>query len=181
MENNETVNAPLINGELRILSQVIYTLTIDLKVGTNGSPELTKADNELKLAKAYCGKLLGLFGEPTPYQNDGKRVEIKDIEKEANTDKVYLGDLGIFNDSDTLITKVDKCREYIELILDRFYYIMFDKNIIRNYNVDGNMIAVNTYYHKHSIYTNNVVSHLTNAKIWLGFELGRIRNLPTAN
>lgn len=121
--------------------------------------------------------MLGLLGTPTPYQNDGKRVEVKDIEKEANTDKIYYEGNSIFDESDNLIIKVDKCREYIELIIQKHYDIIYptDNAIMQIEIHDKTVKGTNRFWSNFAIYNSNITSHLTNAKIWLGFELGRIR------
>ena len=48
------------------------------------SYETREAYDSLMLAKAWLGKILGELGSPTPYQKDGNRHTVEDIEKTAD-------------------------------------------------------------------------------------------------
>ena len=145
------------DGELTKES-VIYLKT--------NSKEIEKAVDNLYLAKAWLGKVLGELGESTPYANDGKRKTVEDIEPTADTDLLIgksLKEGWLVDDNlevwakKSHIEKVDWLREEIEKIckFESRLHLML-RAIARTYFI---------YSHK----------HLCEAKFWLGFELQRIK------
>lgn len=141
------------------------------------SKEVNKAYDSLILAKAWLGKVLEELGSETPYANDGNRKEVSDIEPAADkfpqktiegrpafpdlyggtgknpTSKIWI--------ELTHIEKVDWLREEIKNLID--FIIKF-------------------YSHSQppsrefAIARTNSYNHLCEARFWLGFELGRIRD-----
>lgn len=125
----------------------------------NSSPELVNAVENVMIGKAYLGQTMGQLGEKTPYQNDGKRETAKDIEPTAN--KVADPINPEFRAYDT-VKKIDLLRGELQLILNKIMDLKQDAN--------------NKWSYHANIYTTSAVIYLTNAKMWLGFELGRIRD-----
>jgi hypothetical protein len=129
--------------------------------------ELVHVDNELFLAKSWLGKLLGAIGEPTPYKSDGMRENVSHIEPPADTQTEIL-------QFDSHIQAVDRLRERISLIMSRFLVIMdnidpyklhlhIESETLRNFSLHSSAAGINIY------------THLSQARFWLGAELGRIR------
>ena len=122
------------------------------RVNFHNSKEINKAYDSLILAKAWLGKVLQELGESTPYANDGNRKEVKDIEPAADK-----GHIIVFEDFNH-IEKVDWLREEIEKCIDLLPWEMLQRSNIE-------------------IQVNNCYTHLSEARFWLGFELGRIRDI----
>jgi hypothetical protein len=152
------------------------SLPINLK--KINSNEINKAYDSLILAKAWLGKVLQELGESTPYANDGNRKTIEDIEPAADrhTQMVptsnaedakipfFWEDVNKMYDfkDKSHIEKVDWLREEIAKIISRFketYKASFDNPFLPNLRFSG-----------------NIEQHLSEARFWLGFELGRIRD-----
>lgn len=136
------------------------------------SDEITEAVKSLKLAKAWLGKILGELGEDTPYANDGNRKTVEDIEHTA--DKPNM--MGVFENSvvdgkrwDTKphIEKVDWLREEIKSVAEKvqqLHHTYYEES--RDGTHDSNKI-IRSF--------NTVDTYLSEARFWLGFELGRIK------
>ena len=127
----------------------------------NFSIEIRNAHNSLILAKAWLGNLLGVIGEQTPYANDGKRSDVKDIEPVADK-QVWE----YFNDNwkeKNHIEKVDWLREKINKVIEP---IQKDEFIFHQ-PVKGREAA---------IARTNCYNHLCEARFHLGFELSRLRD-----
>lgn len=146
--------------------------SIDLK-----SERVNRAVDSLMMAKAWMGKILGELGYDTPYQNDGNRHNVKDIEPEADTKKnknLYIakdedGEYRVERDyiSDHLeeandVEKLDFLRQDIGRLKNNLSGV---KNRIENPSDECNLAFTNAY------------SHLSEARFWLGFELGVVREL----
>lgn len=139
--------------ELRLQADaIVYNLENDLA----RSAEITKASNSLKMAKAWLGKLLGLMGRETPYKNDGNRHKRSDIEPAADTVKRGLP-LGDRNQ----VERVDYLREKLAE-LQKTYDALCESH-------DSTHISVSTALV-------SVLQHFAEARFWLGFELGRLRD-----
>ena len=123
------------------------------------STQVVNAIDSVLFAKAYIGKLLGDLGIPTPYQNDGKRKEIGDIEPAAHKhDEPITEEFLKLN----YIEMIDTSREEIEVQCANIMKIK--QNGSKVFSYVGN------------IYSTTAFERLTDAKIWLGFELGRLRD-----
>lgn len=123
-----------------------------------GSAEVTKANNSITMSKCWMGKLLGQLGEETPYQNDGKRKTVQDIEPAA--DKVlpqgkFVG---------TQIETIDWVRERVTKLLKDFNELVKDSNP----ETIGPLVVLVS-----------IEQHLHECRFWLGLELGRIRDLQS--
>lgn len=137
------------------------------------SKETNKAYDSLILAKAWLGKVLEELGSETPYANDGNRKEVSDIEPAADKADMYKnvqggsqvpsasGELVLNFHKKTHIEKVDWLREEI-------------KNLIENKLLVLNGPPSTT--RELAIARTNSYNHLCEARFWLGFELGRIRD-----
>lgn len=137
------------------------------KYCTRNSKEINKAYDSLILAKAWLGKILQELGESTPYANDGSRKEIKDIEPTADTHRgiKHLEEKGNWNTDYNHIEKVDWLREEIKNILDKY---LGTKDSFTSVGLVQNNI--------NNLSWKEVAKHLSEARFWLGFELGRVRD-----
>ena len=126
------------------------------------SGELAKCYDSLILAKAWLGKVLGELGEPTPYANDGKRTDVNSIEPTADTSDDSRDAYSSVIDwsSANHIEKVDWLRQEIQHITYVVYQICVTNS--------------KTRFHSETCYR-----HLCEARFWLGFELGRIKESGT--
>lgn len=149
-------------NELKRLSQDIDALASIIK--KNGiikdvAKQMIGAFDSLTFAKAWLGKTLGELGDKYPYKNDGKRQEVKDIESVANKANYSLEDeVKGFNH----VQFVDFLRERIESITKEVWELK--------------SANVNQLSYKANIYTTECFADLNRAKIWLGLELGRLRD-----
>ena len=140
---------------------------------TANSKEINKSTDSLIMAKAWLGKLLKQLGEKSPYSSGKKTVE--DIEPTADAAHLNEGiseysniqvQLGV-NPSEIFnaeiykrknhIEKVDWLRSEIQKVIDEL-----------SFRKDRTLNAWNA--------TNMAYNHLCEAKMWLGFELGRVRD-----
>lgn len=160
--------------ELRLRIDLINQLVDELwkqPNTTQNSSELQLCSNSLRLAKARLGKILGLFGEDSPYQNDGKRKTVEDIEPAS--DKAVLGFEGLghaFKTKQTFVEKIDWLREKISEVKEEIS-LFFDSNEYDNkYTFSNPKNKMNL-----SVYSLATLTELDNARFYLGFELGRIR------
>lgn len=129
------------------------------------SKQVDKCVDEILLSKAWLGKALGSLNVESPYQKDGDRKNVADIEKTADTaDASVMEDLLIeeadFHDKNP-VEKVDWLRQAIgKAILSAIATL--------NYGAFAEKIGTTTI--------DNVITHLTEARFWLGFELERQKN-----
>lgn len=157
--------------ELRVKIDSISQLTKELKpINKNqeykafpeyiNSKEIENTYDSLILAKAWLGKVLAEMGESTPYVNDGKRKDVKDIEPTAETTKnLTINKDGGWEDFNH-IQKVDWLRQEIEKIVD-----IIKEIYISNYLVSREL----------NLARDNAYNYLCESRFWLGFELQRIR------
>lgn len=131
----------------------------------DGSKECSKAYDSLILAKAWLGKILGELGEQTPYQNDGKRKDVKDIEPAA--DRTYtnysekLAEQNLDWSKMSHIEKVDWLRQEIQKLDNNF-------DALKITPINGVTFV-------------SFKQHLSEARFWLGFELQSIREKSIAD
>lgn len=159
--------------ELRVKIDGLAQLTKSLKPiedwkdGANGlfeevynSKEIEKAVDSLYLAKAWLGKLLSHLGRSTPYTNDGKRSNIKDIESATDVNKNIHGyNLDVVHfEGKNHIERVDCLREEINNTLKQYETIWF-----------------NEFGYLHGLLYEVVYKYLSEARFWLGFELARVK------
>ncbi len=128
------------------------------------SKEINKCYESLILAKAWLGKVLGELGNPTPYQNDGKRIDVSSIEKTADTNFIKQDELfyKINSEGFNHIQKVDWIRQEIEKVSSNFHPIKRDVN-----------------FEVYMVYEEYTLKYLCEARFWLGFELQRIKETST--
>jgi len=144
------------------------------------SAELTKCLNSLKMTKAWLGKLMGGFGGETPYKNDGKRKDVKDIEPtDAKVDTVKkMLDLckALIVDTHTedfeTMNHVQKV-DYVRQVLAAFN-TKVESFINKEVQEFGNTLLPNEE-HKVFLPCMAIMVHIPEARFWLGFELQRLR------
>ncbi|MCC6865478.1 MAG: hypothetical protein IT280_04895 [Ignavibacteria bacterium] len=116
-----------------------------------------KALNNLKLAKMWLGKVLGELGSLNPYpQSMNPKSSV--IEAEAD---VYKGPLDI--EYFTIPSGIKETRRLIEKLLPEY----------------KNMVKEDAEYHPFNsvgMFLKESELRLTEAKLWLGMELGEIRD-----
>ncbi len=114
---------------------------------------LYECHKSLRLAKTWLGKVLGELGEETPYKNNGKRKDVKDIEPPADKSEksIFTGDM-------SYIEKIDLLREEIKEVIGFMDDLTEDDGW---YDVDE-LLAISE-------------THLTEARFHLGFELQIIK------
>lgn len=124
--------------------------------------EIEKAYDSLILGKAWLGKMLGELGEETPYKNDGDRTTVADIEPTSNKALNYAPiDTTVYCELSN-ISKIDMLREEIGKYISEVKVL--DRNVPR---IDNREVA---------IARTNAYNCLCEARMWLGFELSRIRD-----
>ena len=146
---NVAVSDSSINGIKEAIDSV--------KVITVGVPECERAHTSLLLAKAWMGKLLGVLGEATPYANDGKRSDVKDIEPAADVSEIASHIDGWPEKNH--IEKIDWLREEI----NRFIPIFI------------NWPQTPAKGAEQGTCKGEIYKHLCEARFHLGFELQRIK------
>lgn len=128
---------------------------------------------KVELAKAWLGILMKHLGSKTPYVNDGKRHEHKDIDKTTNVSTILEqlkdgvknvigrnGDMHIDWTTSNLIEKLDFLREELEVILTDFQ------------TVEGEYRLPNR---EASIARTEAWKYMVEAKMELGFALQEIK------
>lgn len=165
------------------------------KYCTRNSKEINKAYDSLILAKAWLGKILQELGEFTPYANDGSRKEVKDIEPTADKAKIVPGlrepftgknakepkfiiDTWELNgrlmmdwDNFNYIEKVDWLREEISNLKKIVKQLWMQPGEVTDWKFSHMDLTKPMY-----ILLMRVEQHLSEARFWLGFELGRVRD-----
>lgn len=114
---------------------------------------LYECHKSLRLAKAWLGKILEELGEETPYKNDGKRKDVKDIEPTADKSAKVM-----FGRDMSYIEKIDLLREEIKEIKQ-----------------DLNDFSINLDFCDYDEKIELVQNYLTEARFHLGFELQIIK------
>jgi hypothetical protein len=148
-----------IDGLSQLVKELNFKGFIDQINNNKPSHELDKCYDSLILAKAWLGKVLGELGEATPYANDGKRTDVNSIEPTADTsdDSRDAYSSVIDWNSANHIEKVDWLRQEIQSIINF------------NSNVELNFDSISRSYFVWAF------KYLCEARFWLGFELGRIK------
>lgn len=142
------------------------------------SDEILEAVKSLKLSKAWLGKVLERLGSENPYGSGYKTVE--DIVPETDRAETVYGAMGVEGETPRLeaidtftlngrimneysrmshIEKVDWLRTEVKSTLLKLQTI----ELLYDEAVAGDFTRV-------------VEQHLTEARFWLGFEMGRIRD-----
>jgi hypothetical protein len=166
-------NGFTVNSWISVFKESEFTLIDSFNKTDNNEPivesipqiyrEVEKATDSLYLAKAWLGKLLGELGTATPYVNDGKRKEVKDIEPTQDVHKgiPHLLEKGNWNTEYNHIEKVDWLRTEIEkIIVDLTKWYTHTPTPTREF----------------AIARTNSYTHLCEARFQLGFELERLKN-----
>lgn len=138
---------------------------------TQNTSELQLCSNSLRLAKARLGKILGLLGESSPYQNDGNRKTVEDIEPASDKAVFEFEGLGhAFKTKQTFVEKIDWLREKIGEIRKDCLELVSEI-------LDRNARGVNdTFVLDIFLQCQTSIIELDNARFYLGFELGHIRD-----
>lgn len=120
-------------------------------------PAVTAAASSILMAKAWTGKLLGELGSATPYKNDGNRASVKDIEP---TDA--QAEASNWDEDLNYVQRIDQLRERIA----DFSYKLKEMDL-RELNPSREAAICRT----------EIWTYLVEARMHLGFELGRIREV----
>jgi hypothetical protein len=120
---------------------------------------LSSCYQSLLLSKAWLGKVLAELGSESPYQNDGARKTVGDIEPAADVHPEIVGE-----SDKTYIEKIDWLREEIKGIVKETEGIYYMDDLVTLRKVGKG------YYH-----AVNAIRHLSEARFHLGFELQRIK------
>lgn len=169
MENQVKELRVKIDGLARLTKQ-LKPITLDEKYSffkkphDENSKEIEKAVDSLYLAKAWLGKVLGELGTETPYKNDGKRKSVEDIEPTADVypKEIEGHKIGTtwriegLNREPNHIEKVDWLRQEIK-------------------KLSGKISCLPDNDYRLDLYEERAEQYLDEARFWLGFELGRIR------
>lgn len=157
------LNETTLSGNLRN-----YRIAIDQLIRTRGSllssREIAIVYTSFEDAKLWLGKCLGELEEPTPYpEADNPKSPL--IEPEADTAEDFIIS---FNDEKTHLARVKKLRSYLEVWIGmgRLLKPSFEPDVLQNEEFID--------FYKASIMS------LIRAKMWLGKELGRIRDIQNA-
>ena len=146
--------APDMEGKLKDLRKITDGLAKGVEM-LGIYKETLSAKDSLLFAKAWMGKMLGAMGTESPYQNEGKRHLVEDIEPTADTAGVELHpDWETYSE----IHKIDWLRQQIGLLIE-----------------DVEKIGTPTGGRKAGVLKENVFTHLCEARFWLGFRLESIR------
>lgn len=129
------------------------------------SKPIERCIENLLLAKAWTGKLLGHIGDSTPYKNDGKREDVKSIEP---TDAVVdikpwkeKNNWNAFNP----VQKVDQLRQLVQnTLID-----------VQGFFPDAEYLKTVDNARSFNIARTEIESHLIEARFQLGFELQRMK------
>jgi len=145
--------------------------------------EIEKSHDSLLMAKAWLGKVLGELGEDTPYKNDGKRKDIKDIEDASDVALTVAGLREPFTNEankvpavqpiDTWMLNGRSMSDYSNMNhIEKVDWLREEiKNIINNTD------DFSKEYPKIELEQSFVYKYLSEARFWLGFELQRIKEL----
>ena len=156
---------------LEIFNKENVDLSNSIEPIPNQYKELEKSYDSLILAKCWLGKVLGELGEETPYKNDGKRKDVKDIEETADTQELTYAKgstdnhNGILNyENKTHIEKIDCLREEIKKVVD-----VIAKDMPTTMLDFAQLKTISNCF-------KTTYQHLSEARFWLGFELSRCRD-----
>lgn len=142
--------------KLRVEIDGLFKLTKSLAP----SGQISEAYNSLLLGKAWLGKVLGELGTESPYLKDGSRHSVEDVEKTADVNEDIHGynlDVVHFEDKNH-IEKVDWLRQEIGKLCQQIL-----------------PMSPTGTWERRFLYEQQAHLCLSNARIWLGFELQRIK------
>lgn len=146
------------------------------------NPELANCLEQLKMAKAFAGKIMGELGKATPYANDGKRKTVADIEPTADRPSEEELDFWPMNTKDpenegllnwNHIEKVDFLRQAIDQLIKMELYQISTQ--LKDWTYVVSTGDLNDKGVRISLFEAEVMAALTKARFWLGFELERIQ------
>lgn len=124
---------------------------IQTAVEIKSSPEMTLAWRSLQMAKAWLGKVKGVFNEKNPY------YEAQNVASIPETAERYKGVLNISGDK---LKDINLMRSEIQELLLSFSgkstAVLWDKYFI-----------INEFTY--------AIKHLEEARMWYGFELGNMK------
>ena len=147
-------------GEIKHLGSSLTTDAVDYHARFSAnSPEITRAKTDVFFAKGWCGQLLSQLGKPTPYQNDGKRENVEDIEP-ADDHISEFEDEASYGDKNH-IQKVDWLRQALGV----------HKAQVLQWSMSPHTYVI---YQHALICVQQIWVRLTDARMSLGFEMQRI-------
>lgn len=158
--------------ELRLSIDSISQMVINLRPPEceegKTSFELYEVNKSLLLAKAWAGKLQGELGGTSPYKNDGNRQSVADIEPTyAHVDSKDWAEKNSWKELNH-VQQVDQLRQTIQIYVEQVgeWWKVLSKE--QGYPS-----------REASICRTQIWVHLVEARLHLGFELGRLRDLET--
>lgn len=154
--SEEKIVGMKVKAENRI-REIRVELDLLIKSRLDYSAEVTLSHRSLQLAKMWLGKVLQELGTPNPYP-ESTNVSNEEIADEAETTEKTLYPEWERIDA-SRITKVKHLRGIIEEIEFR-YNELFSVNLRGNYG----------------FFLSNSITALSESKMWLGQELGRIKD-----
>ena len=158
---NETINEiKQLRLQLDGLGQLVHNLSLCPSVDfSENSAEVTLAETDVFFAKGWCGQLLSQLGQRTPYQNDGKRQEIKDIEPTDDHIKEFEDEADY--EKKNYVQRLDWLREAIGV----------HKKQVLGWSMRPGTFVINQY----ALWcVQQIWVRLTDARMNLGFEMQRI-------
>ena len=148
-----------------------------LDITSKNSQEIKEAVKSLKLSKAWLGKVLESLGSENPYGSGYKTVE--DIVPETDKAEIICGSIGIEGETPRLEAKgaftvagklvAENYGTHIEKV--DWLRIEIKSALLKLHTIEQLNCDIDA-----SDFTRVVEQHLTEARFWLGFELGRVRD-----
>ena len=143
------------------------------------SEEIKEAVKSLKLSKAWLGKVLESLGSENPYGSGYKTVE--DIVPETDKAEIIWGSIGIKGETPRLEAKSaftvagKLVAENYGTHIERVEWLRTEIKC----KIESEYISSMTYQPANrleAIARTNAYNNLCEARFWLGFELGRVKD-----
>jgi len=149
-----------IRQDIMVIVNTIESLTIN-------SRELSIAKTSAQNAMMWCGTYLKVSktGDNPYAENDGKRKSVEDIKPLFDaTEHIFV------KQGANHIETVDMIREEVAKVTDNIFNFLKDPNSINSLELEEEeeMLVFQAIFNCHT--------RLTESRMWLGMELGRIRD-----
>ena len=169
---------------------IIHPLVVDFAkfraIGKFPGEPYNRCHTSLSLAKAWMGKAMESLGTETPYKNDGKRDTIADIEPTADTHAVLDAIIKEYPDTKYPLTKAFIVLEKEQQTKAKGFTYFSDLSAVQKVDwlreqtkkVKLDFLKMPPLTGpKARICINNVYTHLTEARMHLGFQLQEYKEL----
>lgn len=155
-------------GNLRELRQNIM-ITVNSVETLQSSRQISLVRTNLQEAMMFTGNFMkyAKLGDNPYAKSDGNRKDVKDIQPLFDATENIIYGFEITSELNR-IQKVDKLREVIQSFIDFFTEFM--------YNFETTQKLTDTDEFNLMICTINIQGHLMKSKMWLGMELGAIKD-----